>query len=61
MWTAHNDGLVQGREEGREEGKEEIAISLIRKGMEIDFIEETTGVTRSRLLELQQQINSDPS
>ena len=57
MWTAHNDGLVRGREEG----KEEIAISLLRKGMEIDFIEETTGVTRSRLLELQQQINSDPS
>ena len=69
MWTAHNDGkreglqegIQQGIEQGKEEGREEIAISLLRKGMAIDFIEETTGVTRSRLLELQQQINIDPS
>ena len=36
MWTAHNDGLVQGREEGQLEANFETALNLITMGLSIE-------------------------
>jgi len=47
-----NEGVEQGLERGMNLGKAEIARNLFANGIDIDLIEETTGVNRSELKKL---------
>lgn len=65
--VAKEDGVIEGREEGREEGRAEglaegradkkrailgIALSLLRKGMSVDSIAETTQLSLKEVQKL---------
>jgi flagellar biosynthesis/type III secretory pathway protein FliH len=49
-------GLEKGIEKGREEGLEKVALNMLHKQMEIDLVVELTGLSRQKILELQQRI-----
>ena len=59
--TAYNDGkeegIQEGRQEGRQEGLEEgiqhVALNLLRSGVDIGIIANTTGLSISQLTDLQ--------
>lgn len=46
----------EGREIGLEEGLERTAINLLKKGMTIDFVCECTGLSKSKVKELQKKV-----
>jgi predicted transposase YdaD len=46
----------EGREIGLEEGLERTAINLLKKGMTVDFICECTGLSKSKVKELQKKV-----
>ena len=50
--TAFDEGKLEGKIEGKIEGKTEIAKALKLKGLDIDFIEETTGLTKEAIEKL---------
>lgn len=47
--------------EGRDEAKREIAINLLRRGVAIDIIASSTGLSVEEVQHLQQQINESTS
>ena len=49
-------GIEEGKAEGKEEGKAEVAVKLLRKGVDIDLIVETTGFTKDEILKFQKDI-----
>ena len=55
--TAYNDGKEEGIQEGRQEGLEEgiqhVALNLLRSGVDIEIISNTTGLSISQLTDLQ--------
>ena len=64
MYEAKEEGLEEGmkigrkegREEGREEGKETVAKNLLSKGMDDEFITETTGLDQSIIDKLKKSL-----
>lgn len=50
--TAFNDG----RKEGMMEGKRSIALELLKKGLSIDLIAETTGLSVEIVMQLKSEI-----
>lgn len=46
----------KGRQEGREEGREEIAVGMLKKGLNLDMIVELTHLSKARLTELLSQL-----
>lgn len=45
--------------QGKEEGKAEVAVKMLRKGIEIDIIVETTGFTKEEILRFQKEMKLD--
>ncbi|MDR2544464.1 MAG: hypothetical protein LBD03_02785 [Methanobrevibacter sp.] len=45
-------GIKKGKIEGMKEGKLEIAVNLLRKGMELDLVSEVTNLPISKLKSL---------
>ncbi len=54
--TGKKEGIEEGREEGRDEERRLIAEKLLRKGMDLDSIVESTGLTPEEVGELQDRI-----
>ena len=50
------EGLVQGEAIGMEKGKTEIAINLLKKGMSIDDVVDTTGLSKKQIEEIQKNM-----
>ena len=46
------EGLEQGLAQGLEQGKKEVALSLLKKGMDIPFIIEVTGLSQDEIEQL---------
>ena len=46
-------GLERGREEGREETQREIALNLLKKGIEVSDISEITSISEDEIKALQ--------
>ncbi len=47
------------REEGETKGKTEVALKMLREGLDLDFITKFTGFTKDELLELQKDLKKD--
>ena len=45
-------GLEKGLERGLERGREEVALNLLEKGVSLEFIQDTTGLTVPHILSL---------
>lgn len=60
----YQDIQAQGRSEGLAQGLtqalEQVAINLLREGMDIDFIVRTTGLTTEKVQQLQHSQQSNP-
>jgi predicted transposase/invertase (TIGR01784 family) len=54
---AERKGEEKGKEKGREEGKEEIAKELIKRGVDMDIIEEATGISRKELEKMASKVH----
>ncbi|GAA5819786.1 MAG: Pseudogene of transposase [Methanobrevibacter sp. CfCl-M3] len=46
------EGIIKGEQKGMNDGKLEIAINLLRKGMELDLVSEVTNLPISKLKNL---------
>lgn len=53
----HERGRTEGREEGLQQGKAQVALSLLREGVDIDLIARTTGLNREDIEQLRQTRN----
>ena len=53
---AKEEGREQGRVEGKLEGKAEVAVKMLRNGIDIDIIVETTGFTKDEVLRFQKEM-----
>ena len=51
----YEEGLEEGREEGRKESRKEIAKEMLKKDINIETIMECTGLTKEKILELQNE------
>lgn len=49
-------GIEEGKAEGKEEGKAEVAVKMLRKGIDLDIIAETIGFTKDEILKYQEDI-----
>ena len=50
------EGRQEGRMEGEVEGKKEVALSMLRKNCEINFIIEVTGLAKEDVLRLKEKL-----
>jgi len=50
--TAFNDGKIEGKREGADEKSRIIARELLKKGLSIDLIAETTGLSKEEIDQL---------
>ena len=50
------EGLQKGQQQGREEQQQVIALNLLRRGLPIDFIAETTGLSIDKVNELHKSL-----
>ena len=48
--VAEKKGLKKGRERGREETQREIALNLLKKGIEVSDISEITSISEDKVL-----------
>nr|WP_231514962.1 Rpn family recombination-promoting nuclease/putative transposase [Oceanobacillus salinisoli] len=51
-------GIKEGREEGDKKAREAVAKRLLANGEEIDFVVETTELSKERVIELQQEVQN---
>jgi hypothetical protein len=51
------EGKIEGKEEGRSEREKEIAINLLKQGMEVAFVVTVTGLDNSEVLAIQSDLN----
>ena len=58
MYEAKEEGLEEGMKIGRKEGKETVAKNLLSKGMDDEFITETTGLDQSIIDKLKKSLSS---
>jgi predicted transposase/invertase (TIGR01784 family) len=56
MTTNYNEGLETGKKEGKKEASKAIAIELLKKGMDTDFIHQTTKLSIDEIKELQKTL-----
>ncbi len=56
MYEAKEEGLEEGMKIGRKEGKETVAKNLLSKGMDDEFITETTGLDQSIIDKLKKSL-----
>jgi predicted transposase/invertase (TIGR01784 family) len=55
------EGLKDGREEGRENERIEVARRMLEKGISMDLIIETTGLTKEQVTVLKNGEENQPS
>lgn len=53
-------GRSEGLAQGLSQGLEQVAVNLLREGMDIDFIARTTGLTTEKVQQLQRSQQSNP-
>ena len=58
MYEAKEEGLEEGMKIGRKEGKETVAKNLLSKGMDDEFVMETTGLDQSIIDKLKKFLSS---
>ena len=51
-------GKQEGKQEGRQERNIEIAKNLLREGMEMALVIKTTGLSKSKIEELKEELNN---
>ena len=54
--TGKKEGIALGEKKGKEEGKKEIAIEMLKKGMEVDLISQLTGMSKQALNQLKAEL-----
>jgi predicted transposase/invertase (TIGR01784 family) len=52
----YNSGMTTNYNEGFENGKKAIAIKLLKKGMDIEFVQQTTDLSIDEIKELQKEL-----
>jgi len=52
------EGMIEGKVEGKIEGMREIAKNALRKGAEISFVAEITGLNEDEVIKLKDEINN---
>jgi predicted transposase/invertase (TIGR01784 family) len=55
---AREEGKIEGKVEGKIEGMREIAKNALRKGAEISFVAEITGLNEDEVIKLKDEINN---
>ncbi|MGL9717656.1 MAG: hypothetical protein ACR5K9_03020 [Wolbachia sp.] len=50
-------GRAEGREEGRKERDIEVARNLLKAGVSVDLIAESTGLPKGEIIQLQEEIS----
>ena len=55
--TARNWGYDDGKEDGLKEGKISIAKNLLKKGVSIDLVSESTGLSEEEINNLIEELN----
>ena len=50
------EGKREGKREGKKEGKKEVALELLKRGLDIDFIMETTKLSLDEIEQLKKQL-----
>ena len=58
MYEAKEEGLEEGMKIGKKEGKETVAKNLLSKGMDDEFVIETTGLDQSIIDKLKKSLSS---
>lgn len=49
----------RGKKIGREEGRQEVAINMLRKGLDVQFVSETTELSLKEITELKKNLESE--
>ncbi len=57
MYEAKEEGLEEGMKKGREEERKEVAKNLLSKGMDDEFVMETTGLDQSIIDKLKKSLS----
>ncbi|MDR2609715.1 MAG: transposase, partial [Rickettsiales bacterium] len=52
------EGILIGHQKGREEGKIEVAKNLLKAGVSVDIIAQTTGLPRAEIAQLKEEVTS---
>nr|WP_319803434.1 hypothetical protein [Wolbachia endosymbiont (group B) of Eucosma cana] len=56
----HEKGRAEGKQEGREEGKKQAKIAVVRNllkaGLSVDLIAQSTGLSKAEILQLKKEI-----
>jgi predicted transposase/invertase (TIGR01784 family) len=55
---ATEKGIKIGKEKGREEGKIEVAKNLLKAGVSVDLIAESTGLPKAEIAQLKEEVTS---
>ncbi|PSB19027.1 hypothetical protein C7B65_13510 [Phormidesmis priestleyi ULC007] len=58
--TVYRSILAEGETKGEERKQREIAINLLRRGIAIDIIASSTGLSIEQVPQLQQQVGKSP-
>ena len=48
------EGVIEGRKEGKIKGKQEVALELLKQGIDIDIIIKSTGLTKEQVERLKE-------
>lgn len=58
--TVYRSILAEGETKGEEKKQREIALNLLRRGVKLDIIAPSTGLSLEEIQQLQQQLNESP-
>ncbi len=57
MDTYEREGREKGRQEGIQEGRQEVAVNLLKHGLEDGFVQETTGLSLAEIAQIRKENN----